>query len=257
MRSPTWVAELVTMTEGALYQKLSTGHNNLLMVQRIGRNGFKGMQPVYTYFIKRSTRTDTFSNIAYWGSFILSLSKRNMQRPIFTLEKHCIAPAAYYTDTDSFFMLEKNVKYIKEEHMGSALGAFSSDIKVPSSLSKKEIKITRSPTICFAIFCGKKVYMNVIATEYETEQGGARFTRFTLVTKMKGIPRESILKAAAERFGPGMRGVCRLYQTLYAGKGVTFDLCAGSALGTKLQVDQSSQRYKAISEFTRTVRCSV
>jgi len=242
------------MTERALYEKLSAGHNNLLMVQRIGSNGYKNRQQVYTYFIKRSTRTDTFSNIAYWGSFILSLSKRNMQRPIFTLEKHCIAPVAYYTDTDSFFMLEKNVKYIKEEHMGDELGAFSSDIKVPSSLCKKGIKITRSPTICYAIFASKKVYLNIIGTEYETEEGGARFTRFTVVTKMKGIPTESIVQAA-KRFGPGLRGICRLYQTLIAGKSVVFDLCAGTALGTKLQVDQGNQRYKTVSEFTRTVRC--
>ena len=67
---------------------------------------------------------------------------------------------------------------------------------------------------------------------------------------MKGVPSASI-RHVAQRHGVSVRD---LYQRLFDGRAVTFDLtCGGQACGFKYQRDLSVRSYRD-GEFTRTIR---
>ena len=153
-------------------------------------------------------------NIAQVGVCILSMSKRIMN------EVMCLAEDnkcdIYYQDTDSMHLQDSDIKKLSDAFsakygrnlIGKGLGQFHSDFDLKGC---KDVYATKS------IFLGKKCYIDELkGTDQET---GEEKTGFHI--RMKGIPNKCIFHTCAQL---GYENPYALYQDLYNGKKITFDL---------------------------------
>lgn len=155
---------------------------------------------------------DKHFNFSLLGIQVLSMSKR------ITNEVSCLAYdlgcQIYYTDTDSFHLRYDDIPIIEEaykkkynrELRGKQMGQFHSDF--PEIKDHKE-----TPYSIHSIFIGKKLYIDEL-----TDSTG----EISYMVRGKGLTQKSI-KAQADKYG----GFIPLYEALYNGSSVTFDLADG------------------------------
>ena len=164
--------------------------------------------------IKRLRPTDIHFNNSLLGIQILSMSKRIMN------EVMCLAYDIgchiFYQDTDSMHIYKDDLvklenaykeKYSRELK-GKNLCQFHSDFPEIPNGTKGEV-----PVSIHSIFIAKKVYLDVL-----TDSSG----KIHFMIRGKGLTQESI-KATAERYG----GLEKLYEAIYNGEEVAFDLAEG------------------------------
>lgn len=164
--------------------------------------------------IKRLRPTDTHFNNSLLGIQILSMSKRIMNEVLCLA--YDIGCHVFYIDTDSIHVfkedLDKLEKAFREKYgselKGKNLGQFHSDFPlIPGGSGEIPFSI-------HSIFIAKKIYLDVLI-----DSSGKIYFMF----RGKGLTQESI-NATAERYG----GLEKLYEALYNGEEVKFDLAEGA-----------------------------
>jgi hypothetical protein len=181
-------------------------------------------------------------NIAQVGVCILSNSKRIMN------EVMCLAEDSdidlYYQDTDSMHLKNADIPKLSQvfkstygrELIGKGLGQFHSDFDLPGC---SNIVATKS------IFLGKKCYIDKLEG---TNKDGLKETGFHI--RMKGIPEKCIHYVVENT--PRYKDVMDLYQDLYDGKEVAFDLTNG---GSKANFKfNKNYTINTLSIFTRSIK---
>ena len=208
--------------------------------------------------------TDHF-NFCILGVNVLSMSKRIMNEVMCLAEDNHIP--IYYQDTDSMHLLAEDVPRLGElfrkeygrELIGSNLGQFHSDFaKIDGSV--KELPLSHG-----AIFCGKKSYIDFL----KDVNGNIGFH-----CRMKGIPMESLEYKANNCFpgvhvkydkgiglflpidgsksnDPSTYSIWNMYEALYLGTEVEFDLCDGGRPCFDMKDNYSIETK---TEFKRKVR---
>jgi hypothetical protein len=153
-------------------------------------------------------------NIAQVGVSILSMSKRIMN------EVMCLAEDngcdIYYQDTDSMHLQDCDIAKLSDAFsakygrklIGKGLGQFHSDFDLKGC---KDVYASKS------IFLGKKCYIDEL--KGIDEKTGEEKTGFHI--RMKGIPNKCIYHTCNKL---GYTTPYELYQDLYNGKKITFDL---------------------------------
>lgn len=157
-------------------------------------------------------------NIAQVGVSILSWSKRIMNEVMCLAEDDDLD--MFYQDTDSIHisadhieLLSKEYKRIyREDLIGENLGQFHSDFDLKGC---ENIYANRS------IFLGKKCYIDEL---YGTDEKTGE-QKIDYHIRMKGIP-NSTIKNTAKNLG---LNVYELYEKLYQGDAIKFDLTEGGA----------------------------
>lgn len=152
-------------------------------------------------------------NIAQVGVSILSWSKRIMNEVICLAEDNNLN--IYYQDTDSIHINETDIAVLADKYkeqynkelIGNQMGQFHSDFDLEGC---ENIYANRS------IFLGKKCYIDELKG---TNKDGIEQTGFHI--RMKGIP-SSCITWTAQRLG--YNNVFELYEDLYKGKTIEFDL---------------------------------
>ena len=249
---------------------LKKNYNTIESIEHIyGSNlvKFKKLKPINDHF-----------NFCLFGVNILSMSKRIMNEVMCLAEDNGIP--IFYQDTDSMHLYEKDVKPLAEsfkaEHgrelIGKNLGQFHSDFATI-------VKGGKMPVAVKSIFCGKKSYIDML----RDDKGNIGFH-----ARMKGVPMESIAFKANAMFPQAIPvkydkniglfmpqfpkqeapntiqegvmviddvdkeySIMCLYQRLYEGKKVTFDLCAGGRPCFDMKDDFSIQTK---TKFERTLK---
>jgi hypothetical protein len=174
-------------------------------------------------------------NLACLGCNILSMSKRIMTEVMFLAEDHGIS--IFYQDTDSCrFPAEKLdllTKLFKEKYhrelIGKMLGQFHSDYpEISKGFETYGIK---------GWYCGKKAYMDKVSNDNED---------IAFVCRLKGCKADGIAITANQlypkldpvlyknnlfypRFGMDRTSLEQLYEDLFRGKAIDFDLCLSSS----------------------------
>lgn len=180
-------------------------------------------------------------NRCHIGSHILSMSKRIMNEVICLAEDNNIN--IYYQDTDSMHIVNKEVnklskifkKKYNKELLGKNLGQFHCDFDMKNH---NNIVSTRS------IFLGKKIYIDELKG-IENETGK---TNIDYHIRLKGIPGSCVNYEARKQFD---NNVMKLYESLYDGEKITFDLLEG---GKKAKFEYKQGQYKMMKDFTRTIQ---
>jgi hypothetical protein len=175
-------------------------------------NGSESMDKVYCKIIKPINH---HFNLPQFGATVLSWSKHLMNRVMCLAEQNGIP--IYYQDTDSMHLLEEDVdklarlfkKKYNKKLIGSDLTQFHSDFDTPSNCHGA----VHSRLL---IALGKKSYLDVLADEAGNEGYHIR---------MKGVPQQVILNYCKKT----KCSLVELYEHLYAGNPVRFDLTDGSA----------------------------
>ena len=164
--------------------------------------------------IKTIKPIDNHFNFSLLGIQVLSMSKRIMN------EVMCLAYDIgchiYYQDTDSFMIMTDELPKLEDafkqkynrELRGTSLGQFHSDF--PTINNHSEIPVSKH-----AIFLMKKMYYHHIVDSTGDED---------YVIRGKGLTQTSI-KQVAKRMG----GIRELYEYLYKGNVVAFDLAENQA----------------------------
>jgi hypothetical protein len=187
------------------------------------------------------TLVDHF-NIAQVGVCILSNSKRIMNEVMCTAEDNNID--LYYQDTDSMHLKNEHIpilsKVFKEKYgrdlIGKGLGQFHSDFDLPGC---SDIVATKS------IFLGKKCYIDQLEG---TNKDGKKEIGYHI--RMKGIPEKCIHYVVENT--PKYKNVMDLYEDLYNGAEVAFDLTNG---GTKANFKfNKNYTINTLSMFSRSVK---
>ncbi|MCP5019379.1 MAG: hypothetical protein GY938_29460 [Ketobacter sp.] len=166
---------------------------------------------IYTFEIEKSKGLH-FSRPQV-GAEILSFAKRIMNEAMVLAEELNIM--IYYMDTDSMHIVKKDVQRLEREYekkygkelLGAGLGQFSCDFSVKGAAD--------DPVSVEAFFLGKKVYLDMLRYH---DRGGNE--KFEMHIRMKGVPTPCVKQHAK---GEG-RSVKELYQDMYAGKTIEFDL---------------------------------
>lgn len=157
------------------------------------------------------------SNICQVGSSVLSWSKRIMNEVMCLAEDNNIP--IFYQDTDSMHMYQDEIKLLGElfkekygrELIGEELGQFHSDFEIPECenvYSKKLITLGKKS------YCDVLVGTNKITGKEETQEH----------IRLKGIPNSCIFYTQKLL---GYKSVIDMYEDLYYGKEITFDLTEG------------------------------
>jgi len=177
----------------------------------------------FTMFkLRKSIRTHF--NIPQFGCMVLDYSKKIMNEVQNIAYNNDIR--ILYRDTDSMHMFDKDIPLLqqkfKEEYnrelIGSNMGQFHSDFN--SSILKGDIYSIRS------IILGKKCYLDVL--EGKDKNGNIAHD---LHIRMKGIPLD-VIKITADTKLSGtdnFNSVINLYELLYKGESIDFDLHNGKA----------------------------
>jgi hypothetical protein len=181
-------------------------------------------------------------NIAQVGVCILSNSKRIMN------EVMCLAEDTkidlYYQDTDSMHLKDSDISKLStvfkktygRDLIGKGLGQFHSDFDLPGCSNIVAVK---------SIFLGKKCYIDKLEG---TNKDGNKENGFHI--RMKGIPEKCIHYVVEHT--PRYKDVMDLYQDLYDGKEVAFDLTnGGSKANFKFNKDYT---INTLSLFTRSIK---
>lgn len=156
-------------------------------------------------------------NRPHIGSMILSMSKRIMNEVMCTAEDNNIN--IYYQDTDSMHLENKNIEKLSKvfknkynrELIGEELGQFHSDFSVADCDEVLAIK---------SIFLGKKSYIDELIG-YNKTTGKMKISHHI---RLKGIP-NSCIKYTANKMDIS---VMELYEHLYRGDNISFDLTEGN-----------------------------
>ena len=183
---------------------------------------------------------NTHFNIAHVGVSILSMSKRIMN------EVMCLAEdlnlQMYYQDTDSIHLNQGDElilskafyeKYNKEL-IGENLGQFHSDFDLDGC---KNIYAKRS------IFLGKKCYIDELVG---TKEDGTEKIDYHI--RLKGVPNR-VIKYTAKKLDIG---VYELYEKLYNGETITFDLTEGGLNLMNLKIHKNGQ-VETLRSFERKI----
>jgi hypothetical protein len=157
-------------------------------------------------------------NIAHVGVSILSWSKRIMNEVMCLAEDNNLN--MYYQDTDSIHIDADHIEILaklyygvfNKELIGENLGQFHSDFDLKGC---ENIYANRS------IFLGKKCYIDEL--HGTDEKTGEQKVDYHI--RMKGVP-NSTIKHTAKNLG---LTVYQLYEKLYEGKAIKFDLTEGGA----------------------------
>ena len=181
-------------------------------------------------------------NIAQVGVCILSNSKRIMNEVMSLAEDNDID--LYYQDTDSMHLKDADISKLSSvfktkygrELIGKGLGQFHSDFDLPGCSNIVAIK---------SIFLGKKCYIDKLEG---INKDGQKETGFHI--RMKGIPEKCIHYVVENN--PRYKDVMDLYQDLYDGKEVSFDLTNG---GSKANFKfNKNYTINTLSLFTRSIK---
>jgi hypothetical protein len=190
----------------------------------------KVIKPINTHF-----------NIAHVGVSILSWSKRIMN------EVMCLAEdlnlQMYYQDTDSIHLNQGDEIILSKEYykkykkvlIGDNMGQFHSDFEIKDC---KNIYAKRS------IFLGKKCYIDELVG---TKDDGSEKIDYHI--RMKGIPNR-VIKYTAKQMEIT---VFELYEKLYNGDTITFDLTEGGLNLMNLKIHKNGQ-VETLRSFKRAIK---
>lgn len=190
------------------------------------------------YLVTKSKNIVSALGFPSFGVHVLAMSKVIMSE-VMTLAQD-MGIDIYYTDTDSVHLNSCEIPRLAEQYralygrelIGKRMGQFHTDF--PNHPE------TRNPTTSRRfIGVGKKAYVDELVDQLT----GA----IAYHTRLKGIPSTTITKAAEKDYGGN---VMALYEDLYAGKSVTFDLLDGR-VSFALNNDLT---YVTRKDFTRTVQ---
>ena len=198
-------------------------------------------------------------NFTPLGVNILSMSKRIMNEVICLAEDNKIP--IYYQDTDSVHMKEADLDRLQSlyknkynrELVGTALGQFHSDFACIGDSNDMPVAIQ-------SLFVGKKTYIDMLFD--------AKTDKIAFHCRAKGIPSDVLVKTANKLYKDSIQcvyknglvyplgegdeySIFKLYEDLYNGKEIEFDLCIGS----KPCFDMKSNfSIKTKSSFTRKLK---
>ena len=170
------------------------------------------------YKIKLTKPIDTHFNNVHIGVLILSMSKSIMFEVMTLAEDLDID--MYYTDTDSIHIDNSKINYLGEQFknkygrdlIGNNLGEFHTDFDLEGSVG--DIVASQS------IFLGKKCYIDRLQG---FDKDGNELNDYHI--RMKGVSSNCIKFKADNEYGGDL---CKVYEDLYNGEKITFDLLAVS-----------------------------
>ena len=189
--------------------------------------------------IKKYKAIDTHYNSCHCGIEVLSMSKRIMNEVLCLA--HNIGVMVYYQDTDSMHIENDKIPLLEKafydkynrELVGTDVGQFHCDFD--SKICKGNLVSIRS------IGLGKKCYIDVL-------KGDKSGDAIDYHIRMKGISLDAILYYCEQnKINPE-----QLYEKLYDGEEITFDLlCGGSRVNFEF-MDNMEVRSKM--DFTRRIK---
>lgn len=159
-------------------------------------------------------------NAPHVGSEILSKSKLIMSELMCLAEENNIK--IFYQDTDSLHMLKRDVPRLQELFYekygrvldGKGIGQFHSDFEADNKIDT----VLHSRRF---IGLGKKCYMDIKICKVKNDLNNKKYEEYHI--RMKGISMEAVYYAANEL----KINVEELYELLYKGETIEFDLCLG------------------------------
>jgi hypothetical protein len=225
-------------------------YNSIEDIEEIFNSEFtwiKEIKPVSKHF-----------NFCSLGVYVLAMSKRIMNQVFCLAEDNEIE--IYYQDTDSGHFMRKDIEKLSELYekkynkilIGKDLGQFHSDFP----------EINRESTYAkHSMFCSKKIYID----ELVNKNGDVGY-----VCRMKGV-KQDVIAITANRLFPEFSkcnfnsgiyfkdssdkeaSVWKLYESLYEGETVEFDLCEGENPCFDLGKDYTVHTK---TSFKRKISCS-
>ena len=187
-------------------------------------------------YVKKLKPINNHFNLPQFGASVLSWSKHLMNQVMCTAEQNNIN--IFYQDTDSCHVLEEDVPKIADlfqfkyhkKLIGEQMGQFHNDFdRFPGSVgaihSRKLIAL------------GKKSYLDILVDEEGNEGYHIR---------LKGIPHQVILNKCKRM----KIGIEELYERLYKGEEITFDLLDGNNAFRKSKCFEQTN----LSTFKRRVK---
>jgi len=176
------------------------------------------------YKIKLAKTIDNHFNNVPQGASILSWSKRIMYE-VMTLAEDNDYPM-YITDTDSLHIDSDKVPLLGEKFkekygrdlIGEDMGQFHTDFEM-DGVGKDKDGNEYEIVAVESIFLGKKAYIDKLESK---DKKGKIITDYHI--RLKGIPNDCIIHKANEKEYGG--DLMKLYNDLYEGKKITFNLLA-------------------------------
>ena len=173
------------------------------------------------------------------GALILDMSKRIMNEVMCLAED--IGCKIYYQDTDSMHIREEDLPKLEDayreqfhrELVGKGLGQFHNDFD-SKKLDEESIVARRS------IFIGKKVYIDELVDKDE---------KVDYHIRCKGVSQEAIFEKAEE-----VGGIMKLYEMLFDGEPISFNLLAGGKPSFIIGGDFTIQSRR---EFIRQIQAKI
>lgn len=162
-----------------------------------------------------------FFNYCHIATEVLSVSKKIMNSVMCLADVNGID--IYYQDTDSMHLKLDDVARLEQlykdkygvDMLGKGIGEFDVDFKVDDP-EQDPLYPVRSVV---SLFCAKKVYYDRL--KYRVKSGEFRYA---IHKRMKGVPELCVDKRANELFGESEFPVEKLYQHMYDGNAVEFNL---------------------------------
>jgi hypothetical protein len=184
-------------------------------------------------------------NNAPCGCEVLSMSKRIMNEVMNTAEDYDFK--IYYQDTDSMHINEEDINKLALTYamrygrvlIGKGMGQFHSDFE--SDILKGDIYA------CESIFLGKKCYIDKLTDGETKDENGSLIYDYHI--RMKGMNKRGIIHRADVDYGGD---VMKVYEDLYEGKEIEFDLCGGGQMPTFDY--QSNGTISSKMEFIRKIK---
>jgi hypothetical protein len=230
--------------------------------QYVYRN-YNSIDKIEEVFGSKFVKVDEYKNInkhynlVHLGVNILSMSKRIMNEVMCLAEDNSIE--MYYQDTDSQHLKKDDIPKLSElyknkfgrELIGKKLGQFHSDFPTMDGSESYSEK---------SIFCGKKIYMDKL-----TNQNGCS----GFMARMKGITSD-VIGITANKLYPDLEPVEyknnlfypkwgidkasleQLFEDLFAGKTIEFDLCDSASPSFEMR---SNYSITTKSSFIRKINC--
>jgi hypothetical protein len=168
---------------------------------------------------------DDHTNIAQVGSSVLSWSKRIMNEVMCLAED--LGIEVFYQDTDSMHLYDENIvklsnqfkaKY-NRELIGEELGQFHTDFDIKYEDENGKVRKCKDVYSRRLIMLGKKCYIDeLVGIDHECKE------RVSYHARMKGVSGDALEYACQMEELDNLIG---LYEDLYKGKTISFDLCCG------------------------------
>ena len=200
------------------------------------------------YKVKKIKPFNQHFNLAQVGSEILSMSKRIMNRVICLAEDSGLK--ILYTDTDSIHIRDADIKrlssiYRNKYHktlIGKELGQFHTDFELKVDGLKCVNVVSYK-----SMFLGKKAYLDLLRGNHPITNEMV----YGVHIRMKGVNEGAVYAYADEN--NMKQDIWKVYNKLYDGESIKFDLIKGGCLNFKY--DKS---YNIITDpiFTRELKFS-